>query len=134
MRNNQGFTLIELIAVIAILAILAATAIPQFVDLRVQAKAASASGIAGAMSSAASLNYAKKVATGAASAVANCFDLASITQVSIGSNTITNTTTPTADNYGLNQATALTSGVVGTCLLYYNDGAVKSVSFGAIGS
>ena len=133
MKRSQGFTLIELIAVIAILAVLAATAIPQFIDLRVQAKQAAANGVAGALSSAASLNYAKKVATGSASAIANCFALASITQV--GGATVTSTTTPSGNNYGLDSAETLTSGTVGNCTLYYHDGSsVTSVTFGAIGS
>jgi MSHA pilin protein MshA len=133
MNKSQGFTLIELIAVIAILAILAATAIPQFVDLRVQAKQAAANGIGGALSSAASLNYAKKIATGTASPIANCFALTTITQ--LGGATITSTTTPTGSGYGLDATAALTSGTVGSCLLYYDDGSsVTSVSFGAMGS
>src|SRR5690348_6078563 len=81
MRNNQGFTLIELIAVIAILAILAATAVPQFVDLRDDAATASTQGVAGALGSASALNYAKSVSpTGGAAAVANCTDVGPLLQ------------------------------------------------------
>src|SRR3990167_3786270 len=59
MRNTQqGFTLIELVVVIVILGILAATALPKFIDLSGDAKTAKVEGVAGAVASSASIQYA----------------------------------------------------------------------------
>lgn len=59
LRNNKGFTLIELMIVVAIIGILAAIAIPNFMSYQCKAKQAEAKNLLGAARTAAEVYYAE---------------------------------------------------------------------------
>jgi prepilin-type N-terminal cleavage/methylation domain-containing protein len=59
LRDQKGFTLIEIIAVLVILGILAAVAIPKYFDMQGQARQKAIEGALGALQSSASQDYAK---------------------------------------------------------------------------
>lgn len=72
---QSGFTLIELVMVIVILGVLAAVALPKFVDLKGDAVTAATQGVAGALSSGFSINYASRsISSTRGTAVTNCSD------------------------------------------------------------
>lgn len=61
-KQQAGFTLIELIMVIVVLGALAVSAIPRYVDLQTEADQAATDGIAGALAAGSAINYAACVA------------------------------------------------------------------------
>ncbi|MCX5717371.1 MAG: prepilin-type N-terminal cleavage/methylation domain-containing protein [Nitrospirae bacterium] len=75
LRNKEGFTLIELVMVIVILGILAAIAIPKYADLAQEARTAVLDASAGAVKSAAVIQFAKNRTTSALASVVAQTDL-----------------------------------------------------------
>ncbi len=125
MKQQRGFTLIELVMVIVILGILAAVAIPQFVDFKGDAEDAAVKGVAGAAASASAINYAGcSVATAASQpnkcrAVSSCNGLSAV---------MAGGAWPTG--YTVGTATALANGATATCTVTHTSG--KTATFQVI--
>lgn len=123
--NLTGFTLIELVVVIALLGILAAFAIPRFVGLEREARAAAMLGVSGSVRSSATLAHSMWLAQGVNPVILEgnpvtltegypdaadiALTLSDLTGFSV------------AVNGGADQATFSKNGAPGTCEVVYND-------------
>ena len=104
-KHQRGFTLIELIVVIVILGILAATALPRFINLQSDARAASMKGVAGSMRASVELVRGKWLVTGSTGAAT--VTLADGSTVDVGTGTGPDAGVPLASPTGIDRAAGL---------------------------
>lgn len=121
-RNQKGFTLIEIIAVLVILGILAAVAIPKYLDMQEQARMKAASGAIAEVKGRANAQYGKYLLVNSGLSPTNVGQLAvDITDFAGTTNDFSLTTSDGGQSMGITvtnvQGVPLTANATGTWTL-----------------
>jgi prepilin-type N-terminal cleavage/methylation domain-containing protein len=99
-RDERGFTLVELIVIIIILGILSVVAIPKYLDLRAEAEKGVAKGVTGALRGSIAIQHARYLIGGAVYAIGDVVSGVGTEDITLASaGTRITATFPSANTY-----------------------------------